>query len=1008
VEADAGAGVRACRDGLRKGRENLANDVPATAVRPEPEGLYRASSEDGLLRRLAKAGVRAVRTVTGTFGSAGPREQTVPLGRRVGDHATGRLAEAHAPLADEIEQRLAAWVVRLERTASDWIHGVLEAERLLEEPGFYARGAGEPAPDPGEAPSSPSNGAAGGPDVDPERLLEDVRSRGQALEGVLADGADLAVDDFLGRFEAAADRARDALAGDVDAAGTFMDARRPASGARLRRRRTERRHQSRAWADWHRQAADRLGLAVALSEARTALCGHQKRLFSEVLAASLSALEGVQARGADTLEAIADEAKRRFEEAPAGRERNLLVDIDDLADRAIGSVEQTLLGGLRDLAVRRRSVERIEREVEQLRRVLDEQPETFTVHPFPEDEGPIDPRVDPLVVQWHEITRETLDGRLFEAWRAAAAPLAGAAESALARAEEVQQVVSFNLGAAIEELQALVAERRDRQRGGSEAGQGPPEAARSDEANLASARELVLEGLSRSADLLRTAEAPLGGLRRQFAEAAGAAGSQAWMRLYERARASGRAREYVLRAQDRAADRLQEAATALRRQVRGLSLRTRRALRLGRRRAAELVRLGQTAVGVAAADPRAREETVAALSSVDAVLQALPAVYRRLFSFRPVQDPNLLVAREDDLQAVRRHLGQWMQGAAPALVVTGPAGSGRTSLLNVLRRTALREVRRHDVSFDARVGSEAAFVERVAQALGLPGAADEGSLDALAERLQAAPVPERGRVCVVENLEHTYLRAVGGTDLAARVLRFFSETDAQVLWLATCSSSAWQALEAYEPVASGLVDRHELDAFDREEMEELVMRRHRRSGYRLVFDRPDEGSAPLLTRRLQVLAGSEERQALLRQEFFDRLYALCGQNVMLALFYWFRAVALDPDEPGDGVLHVRPLQPIRFEYLDALSLPHAFALKALMDHRSLTAGELAAVLQEDEETARALLASLGNALLIAPVGASERGRPARVGTIDRGTSYRVRPLVVHPVIRFLRSRNILH
>jgi hypothetical protein len=156
---------------------------------------------------------------------------------------------------------------------------------------------------------------------------------------------------------------------------------------------------------------------------------------------------------------------------------------------------------------------------------------------------------------------------------------------------------------------------------------------------------------------------------------------------------------------------------------------------------------------------------------------------------------------------------------------------------------------------------------------------------------------------------------------------------------------------------------------------------------------------------VRAIDDEERRQALLRTEFFDRLYEASGQNVMLALFYWFRSVRLDAD---GATLRVRPLEPIAFGALDTLPLPHAFALKALLEHGTLTADELAEVLGVSPPMGRSLLETLGNALVIAPADREEGPGTFRFASVEHDARYRVRPLLIHPVTRFLRSRNIVH
>jgi hypothetical protein len=441
------------------------------------------------------------------------------------------------------------------------------------------------------------------------------------------------------------------------------------------------------------------------------------------------------------------------------------------------------------------------------------------------------------------------------------------------------------------------------------------------------------------------------------------------------------------------------------RRVRGVTTQVQRTVHRLQRQARRLVRLGHAAVGAEPVDEAALRQTVEVLATVDGVLADLPLVYRRLFSFRPIQDPDLLVARDADRAAVEHHRDRWQRGLTNPLVLTGPAGSGRTSLLNVLRKTTFRTAHRSQIELTERLTSEAEVAREVVRALDLSVDEDDPlTLDAVAEHLRAQPAPDRVRVCTVEQFEHVLHRTVGGTQLAARVLNFFAETDAHVLWVVTTTDAAWQVVEASEPAAARLVTRHALDPFDRAELEEVILRRHRRSGLQLVFEVPDESTHPILARRLRAIDDEERRQALLRTEFFDELHDASGQNVMLALFYWFRAVSLDED---DTTLRVRPLEPIAFGGLDALPLPHAFALKALLEHGTLTAAELAEVLGVSPATGRALLDTLGSALVIAPVNGEGTGAASSV-SVDHDTRYRIRPLLIHPVTRVLRSRNIVH
>lgn len=1039
---DVGAVLQEARSALRDDGAALTDTVPDAVTRPEPSDLYAPDASDSTPWRVRKAAVRAGRRVRGWVGAAAAPQQTVPLARLVRHHADVRLADAQAPVLDAVDQRFARWVAALERVASRWTHQLLEAERLLDAPDFHVpdeppdraanraanRAVDEPAdrdvdstPDATDEPSAdptteeapreaddetrpPASSSA----ANPERLLASVREQAEALDAVLTTGAALSVGDVEGRLNAVATDAAAALRVDVQRAGTFMAASHPSPDRlprRLRRAHELRREKATQWPDWHRQAVARLAMMQALVALRERVLHGQDALGDTVQKAGVTPLLDILDHGTERLQSVRDEVESILDPTAAGpdapsvpvADRQRLRALERLSDDALDGLEQNLLSALEALASRRTLHATIDERIEAMTVQIDAQPRAFDVHALvAPDAEQVDPDVEAQPVQWRTLVRETLDVLLFDAWRDALAPLAERVEGAVSASTEVRTIVSFHLGAAVEELQDLVAEHRH--------SRAPDDVQRTD--RLAAARELALGGIDRSIDALTAAASTLDDATTPFVDATWQATTQAWIRLHDRARAAGRAREHVLRLQSLLMQYVRVTGSAAGQSARRAAVQLRRALRTTRQRAERLVRLGQSAVVGAPVDESDLQETIEALSTVDATLDELPLVYRRLFSFRPVMDPDLLAGRADDLDTIQRHTDRWSRGLPNALVLTGPAGSGLTSVCNVLRKTSFRRARVHTLELVERVADEAALAERLANALGLRADPDAPwTLDALAAHLLDQPEPERLRVCIVEHLENTFLRSVDGTGRVARLLAFLSETDTRILWVVTCSDAGWQVIEKSEPTAAELVVRHALDTLDRDELETLIMTRHRRSGLRLQFEAPDSATNPILARRVQAAKDDARRQTLLRTDYFDRLYALCGQNVMLALFYWFRSVHLDA---ASTVLHVRPVRPIRFDAIERFSLQIAFALKALLEHATLTVDELAEVMQTSPATSQAMLETLGNALLITPVEGSGPPGSFRFTNVDRHARYRLRPLVIHPVKRFLRSRNIVH
>ena len=998
---DAGAVFRGMRNGVKTARSALLADLPERQNRPEPDDLYETNETDSAWLKTRKAGVRGGRRVQSLVTSPGAITQTVPLTPLARYHLEHRLPHAEAPVWDRLEQAWAVWVARVERTAIQWSHQVLRAEAALDLidalPSADQKSSSPDAPSPEEPHPAPESDDEAEDTAKQDAIARDaaeiqkaiplvdaMRTAGTELSEVLRAVPTDATDSAREQLSAIRDDAHAAFVDDLNRSGSFM-ARREVEPEPLA-------IDDDQWVEWHREAVARLGVGLHLSAIRDVIWTEQESLAGAIVDAGISPVRQIMRDTLRRLHAFREEIDTLLTLPPKGAERRQVSKLEALLDRILEVLENDLLGKLRQTSVRRDMDAVVQTRIDAINDAIDAQPEVFTIHDLDEKNPKrIDPDAPSQPVQWQSIVRETTAITLFDAWRAILPSVADAVSNATTTASDVISIVRFNLGAAVEELQDLVVARRRNDPDGE---------------YLEAARELSLDALDRAATLLSNVDQPMTSAAVPIADAVRSTSADAWARVHERVRAAGRPRAQVLRVQALAESYLKSATAYAQATGRELSIRLRRALQLGQRSAERIVRMGQTAVGVGAVDERVLEETVAAVITLGDELQEMPLVYRRLFSLRPVRDPEFLAGRDSDMQRITRHVEQWENGLPNALMLTGDPGSGLTSLINVLSATVLRPSRRYTLHLTKRLTEEEAIAAEFANVLGMAQAGLPSTLDELSQRiLDQDAGGGRPRVVFVEKMEHLFLRSIGGMNNLARVLELMSCTDSQILWIGTMSRFGWQILTTHEPDAAGLIVPHMLSPFDRESIENLIMRRHQRSGLTLAFDEPTDASQPILSRRLARADTEEEKQKLLRTEYFDRLYSLCGQNVMLTLFYWFRSVHITDD--GHGI-RVAPVSPVRFDFLDAFPVQRSFALKALIEHATLTVAELADVLQISHIDARKLLEALGNAQLIAPAEAIGVPRTYAFNGVRNGVRYRVRPMVLHPVVRHLRSRNIVH
>ena len=352
----------------------------------------------------------------------------------------------------------------------------------------------------------------------------------------------------------------------------------------------------------------------------------------------------------------------------------------------------------------------------------------------------------------------------------------------------------------------------------------------------------------------------------------------------------------------------------------------------------------------------------------------LPEIYRRLFSPTPTDVADFFIPRNEVLDDFRRAAVHWLQGHVCTIAVVGDAGAGRTSFIDYALHTTLEGLPTVRRSLNRTVTSE----ERLAEELSaLAGGKVEKDLDRLKLRLRN----RKDRiVAVVEQAEHLFLRSVDGMQTLRRFLWMVGETSDSVLWILSMNTHAWRFLDSVMQVSDTFTHVLPLRPLDPSELENLIMTRHRVSGYRLVFDEDLTGIRRLRHVIEALLPGRDQEddpQELLRQAYFERLHEISGGNPMLGVYHWLRSVSQREGEPD--LLHVSHVEAVDLSFLDRLDTDKLLALANVILHNGLSIKELAEVFRIEPQEAQAILGFLkGLRLLYVDPGAENHYRLHRV------------------------------
>lgn len=347
-------------------------------------------------------------------------------------------------------------------------------------------------------------------------------------------------------------------------------------------------------------------------------------------------------------------------------------------------------------------------------------------------------------------------------------------------------------------------------------------------------------------------------------------------------------------------------------------------------------------------------------------------LYRRLFELAPLEDPRLLVGREAELAAFAAARDRWLAGRPASILVVGPPGSGRTSLLNcaALRLFASTEVIRG--AFHRRIRTAAEMRDFLRGLLRL-------SPD---QPVDAEALGGRRRVVMLEELERSFFRRPGGYEGLRFLLRLISSTSHAVLWVCTVNHACFQLLEPLLGLSGYFALRIDASAVRPDEIEEAIMLRHRLSGLRLQVSLPP--SAPGVRALLRRAAPQDPQR-----ELFGLLHRQSEGIYRQALQVWLDSI----ERIEGGFVHIRVPAPSQVAAtIASLPIEFLFSLLAILQHGGLDVSEHAELFGLAQEDSRARLEALQEAGLVQPAG--ELG-------------YCLAPRATLEVERALKNRNLL-
>ncbi|MEE4257938.1 MAG: hypothetical protein V2I47_12935 [Bacteroidales bacterium] len=366
------------------------------------------------------------------------------------------------------------------------------------------------------------------------------------------------------------------------------------------------------------------------------------------------------------------------------------------------------------------------------------------------------------------------------------------------------------------------------------------------------------------------------------------------------------------------------------------------------------------------------------LYTTDRKIEELPYIYQRLFRLQALSDASIFNGRTQELERLVEDYSLWKAGKFASLAIVGKKGSGRTSLLNIASASVLKNTALFRINLPKGIQDEVSLAEQFKDVVRSMGVKDLNELEQALKEL-STPV-----IVVIENLHNIFIRTVNGFEMIERFLLLVSRTPGKVFWIVSCGIYLWNYLEKTISIRRYFYDVIELGELDNEKVREIIMKRHRLSGYELEFM---PGEIDKADKQYKRLGSDQEKQEFLEREFFSDLDSHSQGNISVALLLWLLSV--EEIEPNKVVISNDIEHDTSF--LSMLPEDELFTLEAIVEIEVLTIAEHAEIFNLEEWASEMILLRLKNKGLL----------------FRSGEGFQIHLLLYEQIVKMLDDKNIL-
>lgn len=368
------------------------------------------------------------------------------------------------------------------------------------------------------------------------------------------------------------------------------------------------------------------------------------------------------------------------------------------------------------------------------------------------------------------------------------------------------------------------------------------------------------------------------------------------------------------------------------------------------------------------------------LSETDEQIARLPFIYRRLFDFKKEVDERFYIRRPEQFDRFKKGYELWQNEFPSSLALVGEKGSGKSLFIEIMKEEVITKHEVIEINFTDTIWTGHDLLEKLCKGLKLKEVND------IEELIAAIRRKKKRRVVILENIQNCYIRSISGFEAMEQMLYLISETNDEILWMSSCTRYAWLFFDKVLNISDYFTHTAETDKLDAEQIRELILKRHRASGYQLKF-LPDEAIKKSRSFR-KVMDSEEDTQEYLRSRYFEKMAKMTEGNASIAMIFWIRSI----HEFDDSYFYIMPFDFASINRIDELESPELFVLAAFILHDSLMPEELARIMHYSLPESKLMVSRLNSRSILYR---SEDG-------------YMLNHLIYRQVVRVLKEANYIH